>query len=258
MTNLDKHVAGPKSLKRKRKAYFTPTKYRSKNRVKKEEGSSSLQAAEAPQYAKRGGPYGNPVKRVLQAQPFPEDYVPPPPEYNKPPSRFFPTKLMDMEGLPFIDEYTFESVGDAPGPVEDKVSAPGPVEDKSPAPGPVEDKRIRKPRQVFDPSDPATGSQCVDPPGPVIKQPRKRTKKPIPDVAPPASPLPDTMPMFVDILPPLVGYPYDGPVPPLVGMTDDEFQDHIDNSAFKQGEDLGSPKVTGKRKRSPDPTEDLD
>jgi hypothetical protein len=218
MTNLNKHVVGPKSLKRKRKAYFTPTKYRSKNRVKKEEGSSSLQAAEAPQYAKRGGPYGNPVKRVLYAEPFPEDYVPPPPEYNKPPSRFFPTKLMYMEGLPFIDEYTFESVDDAPGPVEDKGDAPGPVEDKGPAPGSVE----------------------------------------IPWIAPPDSPLPDTMPMFVDILPPLVGNPYDGPVPLLVGMTDDELEDHIKSCSFEQGEDLGSPQVTGKRKRSPDPTEDLD
>jgi hypothetical protein len=242
-------VSGP-SFKKRRKGYtFTAPKARRRAEERRLEQAAcatpSLQApevdavpvqfSEVRQYAKRGGPYRDPVKRVLQAEPYPDDYVPPPPPHNKPPSRFWPTRRMDMEGQGLLEENPFVSKGDAPGPVEDK--------------------RIRKPSKVFDPSDPAVASQCVDPAPRVMKKRRKRVKKEIPEVAPPASPLPDTV--FEDIDSDYSQY-NDEPVPRLVGMTLDDHQDHIDACAFKHGEDLGPLMGTRNRNRSPDPTEDLD
>lgn len=70
-----------------------------------------------------------------------------------------------------------------------------------------------------------------------------------------ASPLPDSID-FRPVIPDFVLNPYTGPVPSLVSMTDEEFQNHIDERAYKP-EQLGSPTV-GTREKSPDPTGGLE
>ena len=71
-------------------------------------------------------------------------------------------------------------------------------------------------------------------------------------VSPPQSPMPDSIPVFADIIPDFVE-PENHPVPGLLAMSDEEFA-NISAETYFQPEELESAKVDPTRETSPDPT----
>lgn len=71
-------------------------------------------------------------------------------------------------------------------------------------------------------------------------------------VSPPQSPMPDSIPVFADIIPDFVE-PENHPVPGLLAMSDEEFANISAETSF-QPEELESAKVDPTREESPDPT----